>query len=893
MELSGLRSSMRVTVLDSSSSEVLKSPVDASLISPAPVRLSSSRNASCCATTVCKVNGRGRRRPIGKSNEQKQKEFAMRKEDLLRKSRGQVSVAEEDESRRQHGEEGANVALLLANGDSGAISVSALQPIDEEYRPVPNLSLRGHRFREETHSNGRAHSRSLEGISLSNGFSELVVRNGEIGKEVPAVATLNDDIEMPRRGLDSRNNGTASSTGVEHIVTRKVEHRPGEFVSRFADDSSFSSGEEDFEEWVEVGLDDDGDEEDEEEEVEYWEGDLPPMTPEEEELLLQEAQRELAELEKLGEAGKDPDLDLFDGETFTDVERAEKERKLAELKALVQKMEEDLDEESNTADSTPPVAELNSEDVEKFLDSFEEDDGEGEFDALGGEQQQQSGSNDNRIEKKNSHRRHQWQEVWELDGRYDEEEEEDVEAKDRGVPAVMRCFDRAKIYVKAGDGGNGVVAFRREKFVPFGGPFGGNGGRGGQVYVEADPSMNSLLPFRKAVHFRAGRGAHGGGKRKEGAVGTDTTVKVPPGTLIREAGPEGKVLLELTKPGQREMLLPGGTGGRGNAAFKTGRNNAPQLAELGEQGAEMWIELELKLVADVGIVGVPNAGKSTLLSAVSAAKPEIANYPFTTLLPNLGVVALDYDATMVVADLPGLLEGAHTGLGLGHEFLRHTERCRVLVHVIDGMGSQPVEEFEAVRLELQLFNPILSEKTFVVAYNKMDIPEAAERWEDFQQSLQSKGIMPFCMSAATGQGSSDVMMAAHTLLKEQKESGLGDYNEEEPKTVAVAEMVRKQRSAPIEEFTIEVNKHTRTWRVIGAGLERFTQMTNWEYFESVRRFQRVLSASGVNNALREKGVKEGDLVIVNQMEFNWIDSEDMSALADWKRGVRGSKVWPH
>ncbi|CAK9176763.1 unnamed protein product [Ilex paraguariensis] len=345
---------------------------------------------------------------------------------------------------------------------------------------------------------------------------------------------------------------------------------------------------------------------------------------------------------------------------------------------------------------------------------------------------------------------------------FEEEEEEDKE-KQKGVPAVMRCFDRAKIYVKAGDGGNGVVAFRREKYVPLGGPSGGDGGRGGNVYVEVDESMNSLLPFRQSVHFRAGRGAHGQGRKQNGAKGEDVVVKVPPGTVIREAGKdgvEGNELLELLHPGQRALLLPGGRGGRGNASFKSGTNKVPKIAENGEEEHYLnlnkskildilawayfeWLELELKLVADVGIIGAPNAGKSTFLSVVSAAQPTIANYPFTTLLPNLGVVSFDYDATMVVADLPGLLEGAHRGFGLGHEFLRHTERCSVL---------QPEYEFDAVRLELEMFNPDLADKPYLVAYNKMDLPEAYENWVSFKERLHIRGIEPFCMSAVKREG---------------------------------------------------------------------------------------------------------------------------------------------
>ncbi|KAJ7535205.1 hypothetical protein O6H91_12G022500 [Diphasiastrum complanatum] len=471
------------------------------------------------------------------------------------------------------------------------------------------------------------------------------------------------------------------------------------------------------------------------------------------------------------------------------------------------------------------------------------------------------------------------------------------EQEKRGVPAVMRCFDRTKIFVKAGNGGNGVVAFRREKFVPYGGPSGGNGGEGGNVYIEVDASMNSLLPFRKKMHFRAGRGSHGQGKGREGSKGEDCVVQVPPGTLVKEVSPdssqtEAVVLLEMTIPGQRQLLLPGGRGGRGNAAFKSGSNKAPQLAENGEEGAEMWVELELKLVADVGIIGVPNAGKSTLLSSISSAKPNIADYPFTTLLPNLGVVSLDFDASMVVADLPGLLEGAHSGIGLGHEFLRHAERCRILVHVIDGTSPQPQHEFEAVRLELKLFNPTLALKPYIVAFNKMDIPDVAYGWKVFEEYMQSYGIKALCISAATKQGTSQLIHVVYDLLKSEHSSSTScDTSGKVKNCVDVGEMVRTSQNAPLEAFWVSCDKHQRIWQVHGAGLERFTQMTNWEYFEAVRRFQRVLDASGVSASLRDQGIQEGDTVFVGQMEFTWHDSKDMMSLRDWKRGLRGSKIY--
>ena len=289
---------------------------------------------------------------------------------------------------------------------------------------------------------------------------------------------------------------------------------------------------------------------------------------------------------------------------------------------------------------------------------------------------------------------------------------------DRGIPSEMRCFDTAKIYVKAGDGGRGMVAFRREAFVAQGGPYGGNGGNGGAVYFEADEGINSLVGFRKKVHHRAEPGGNGGGKKMQGSDGRDRTVLVPPGTVVRNSE-TGEVIAEMFAHGHREMIIPGGRGGRGNASFKTAKNKAPQIAENGEEGMEMWVNMELRLVADVGIIGVPNAGKSTLLAGVSNAKPKIADYPFTTIVPNLGVVERDY-ARMVFADIPGLLEGASEGIGLGFEFLRHVKRTRVLVHVLDCTSKDVMDEYEAIRNEIHLFDPEVGDKPEIIALNKVD-----------------------------------------------------------------------------------------------------------------------------------------------------------------------------
>ncbi|KAG6547936.1 hypothetical protein Mapa_010756 [Marchantia paleacea] len=843
-------------------------------------------------SVVCRGINRERRKAqrLGKTQElvRKREEVVRKREEALVKSRGQVAVSGKKKNRNEETVE--NLENLLLADVGGAFSVGVLQFREEEDIPVGSLRVKD--------------------LPLSSKLPRSEPRAPKTWDNVTDSIFAIPSVSEPEAESESESAAESSDAVVDEfmaISSNMAEEAPNSL------DAATEADDDDDMEWVEVGIDEEDEEEDEN--VELWEGDLPEMTLEEEEELLREAEREIDELEKAAAAGKgaaqasDPasipfedELDEFETEDSEDSEaesaedvpldRTEMEKKLAELKSLVQQMELQLAGEDEKNDSVQTLAPEANGSVPKEIKKSKskvsditrtkvstDGDWEVAYEVPGG--------NVAASPKKSKRTEKPQYSDW-----GDEDDEEEEEVKERGIPAVMRCFDRAKIYVKAGNGGNGVVAFRREKFVPFGGPSGGNGGRGGHVYIEADTSMNSLLPFRNKVHFRAGRGAHGGGKSKEGAAGTDITVKVPPGTIIKEAGPEGKILLELTKPGQRQTLLPGGAGGRGNSAFKTGRNNAPQLAEFGEEGVEMWVELELKLVADVGIVGVPNAGKSTLLSAISAAKPEIANYPFTTLLPNLGVVALDYNAAMVVADLPGLLEGAHTGVGLGHEFLRHTERCRVLIHVVDGMSLQPDEEYEAVRLELQLFNPVLADKPHVVAFNKMDIPEAAERWEAFQAKLRSKGVEPFCMSAATREGTQEVIRAAHAFVIEQQLYA-EEFTEGEEKALEVAEIVRKQRSAPIEQFTIVSDKHTRTWQVNGAGLERFTQMTNWEYFEAVKRFQHVLGASGVNKALRDQGVREGDTVRVGQLEFQWLDSEDLANLGEWKRGVRGSKVWPH
>ena len=322
-------------------------------------------------------------------------------------------------------------------------------------------------------------------------------------------------------------------------------------------------------------------------------------------------------------------------------------------------------------------------------------------------------------------------------------------------------FDEAKIRVKAGDGGNGIVAFRREKFVPRGGPSGGNGGRGGDVVLVADKRLQTLIDFKRRAYFSAERGGHGGGSDRQGANGETLRIAVPVGTVVRDD--EGNLLADLTEPGQELVVAQGGKAGRGNAAFASASNQAPRFAEKGEPGEERWITLELKLIADVGIVGLPNAGKSTLLAAVSAARPKIADYPFTTLEPNLGVAEID-DRVMVLADIPGLIEGAHMGAGLGIKFLRHIERTRVLIHLLNGLSDDPLDDFETINHELYAFDERVARKPQIVALNKMDIPDVRDKWGTIQAAMQERGLPVYAISAATGEGVRDLLRAVAQAL---------------------------------------------------------------------------------------------------------------------------------
>jgi len=340
-------------------------------------------------------------------------------------------------------------------------------------------------------------------------------------------------------------------------------------------------------------------------------------------------------------------------------------------------------------------------------------------------------------------------------------------------------YDYAKIHVKAGDGGNGIVAFRREKYVPYGGPAGGDGGKGGSIILVAEEGLRTLVDFRYNTHYKARRGEHGQGKTQHGKSEEDKILKVPIGTVVKEAETH-RILADLTRHGQKVVVAQGGKGGRGNARFVSSTHRVPTLAENGDPGEERWIELELKLLADVGLVGFPNVGKSTIISHVSAAKPKIADYHFTTITPNLGVVRVDTGRSFVMADIPGLIEGAAEGAGLGHRFLRHVERNKVLVHVLDISGSEgrePLEDFNIINNELKKYSPYLAERPIIIAANKMDLSEAANNLQLLKKELSEYEIFP--VSAVTGEGLKPLIFRLADILDQVEEQEVVPHTDEE------------------------------------------------------------------------------------------------------------------
>ncbi len=418
-------------------------------------------------------------------------------------------------------------------------------------------------------------------------------------------------------------------------------------------------------------------------------------------------------------------------------------------------------------------------------------------------------------------------------------------------------IDEALIYVRSGKGGDGMMHFHREKYVSRGGPDGGDGGHGGDIVFEVIPTLNTLSTFRQKQRFIAEDGHGGGPNNMSGRYGKDLVIPVPPGTLIYDSD-SGELMGDLVGAGQKLVVCKGGRGGRGSQHFASPSNQAPRTAERGEPAEERNLKLELKLIADVGLVGVPNAGKSSLLAAVSNAKPKIANYPFTTLEPNLGVADMDAETSLVLADIPGLIEGAHRGAGLGDAFLRHIQRTRVLIHLLDGLSEDPISDFSQINSEMALFDKHLAEKTQVVALNKIDLPDVRERWPKIKKELQKRGVEePLAVSAVTGEGVRDLLWKAVQALREAPEPEV----EEKIPTYRPEEDPREFRLEAVEDG----------WRVFGAAIERAAEMTYWEYDGSVRRFQRLMNALGIEDALREAGVEEGDTVYIGDFELEWRD----------------------
>ena len=422
--------------------------------------------------------------------------------------------------------------------------------------------------------------------------------------------------------------------------------------------------------------------------------------------------------------------------------------------------------------------------------------------------------------------------------------------------------DYAKIIIKSGDGGNGAVSFRREKYVAAGGPDGGDGGRGGSIYFIVDPDSNTLVDFRFKKKFKAENGKNGEGARKYGKSGEDLYVKVPIGTLIKDAE-TGKIIADLSHKGQKELILPGGRGGKGNSHFATSTRQAPRFSQDGEKGIEKEVILELKLLADVGLIGFPNVGKSTFLSKTTSATPKIADYHFTTLEPNLGVVKNNYGESFVIADIPGIIEGASNGTGLGLQFLRHIERTRLLLHVIDVSGIEgrnPVDDFKTINEELKSYSEKLSKRKQIIVANKIDSMQDENLYNDLEKLAKENNMEIFKISAVTGEGISELLKRVSQVLKELPKEEL--YDEVEDKKVYTLQEEQ-------EGFTIK--KEDGIFIVDGPAVDRVMRRVNLEDNESMYYFQKCLDSLGVNQKLKEAGVQEGDTVNICGWELEWYD----------------------
>jgi GTP-binding protein len=417
-------------------------------------------------------------------------------------------------------------------------------------------------------------------------------------------------------------------------------------------------------------------------------------------------------------------------------------------------------------------------------------------------------------------------------------------------------IDEAKIFVRSGRGGAGMMHFHREKYVPRGGPDGGDGGRGADVVFQVVPTLNTLQSFRYKHKFIAPDGEKGGPSNMTGKSAKNLVIPVPPGTIIYD-DLSGELLGDLTDPGETLRVCKGGRGGLGNQHFATSRNQAPRTAEKGEPPEEKSLRLELKLLADIGIVGVPNAGKSSFLAAVTNANPKIANYPFTTIEPNLGVVRLDDENTLILADIPGLIEGAHSGAGLGFSFLKHIQRTKVLIHILDGLAEDPLADFSQTNNELALFDPNLKKKPQIVVFNKIDLPDVQESWKTLKKTLVKKGYEPYAISAVTHENLQTILWKAYELVK-------------------IAPPIELVETIPVykpeeDPRDFKVTKEGEGWRLSGAAIERAAEMTYWEHDGSVRRFHHLMVTLGIDDALRKQGIANGETVYILDYELEWQD----------------------
>lgn len=429
-------------------------------------------------------------------------------------------------------------------------------------------------------------------------------------------------------------------------------------------------------------------------------------------------------------------------------------------------------------------------------------------------------------------------------------------------------IDKAKIYIKGGDGGDGLVSYRREKYVPDGGPAGGDGGKGGNVIFRVDEGLRTLVDFKYQKHFKAPRGEKGKTKSQHGASSEDMIVRVPPGTVVYDDDTQ-EIIADLTQQGQEILVAKGGKGGRGNTRFATPSNPAPHIAENGEEGQERYIALELKVIADVGLVGLPSVGKSTLLSVISSAKPKIGAYHFTTITPNLGVVNIGEDRSFVTADLPGLIEGAHEGVGLGHDFLRHIERTRMIIHVVDMSateGRDPFEDWQQINRELSLYSEKLEKRTQLIAANKMDMPQSAENLQVFREKMKSLGveveIVP--ISALTRDGIKDLLYKAADMLEE-----IPDQLHVE----SVEQLDEKKVYRLVEEGQMDfvVRRENDTFVVESPSIEKLLKRTQFNSHDAMIRFARIMKNLGVDKELRKRGAEDGQTIRIGDLEFDFVE----------------------